>query len=161
MRRFLRIFPWTWKDASSADQEKVQASTMPSSAKLRQRIPAINASKNWMNLCFWYKRNDFFSRFSNRSILKVTTKLYDITYRSARMPDSKSEPSSTEDIRSFIHSWQNTSSLSSECMIDCTIHRFVAGRFNLKFNMRFFFRVPACAKLYWQKKFCILVQISF
>ena len=34
------------KDASSADQEKVQASTMPSSAKLRQMIPAINASKN-------------------------------------------------------------------------------------------------------------------
>ena len=72
------------------------------------------------------------------------------------MPDSKSEPSSTEDIRSFIHSWQNTSSLSSECMIDSAIHRFVAGRFNLKFNVRFCIgfqiQVPACgAKFPWQK----------
>ena len=56
-------------------KKKSRSSTMLSSAKLRQRILAINASKNWMNLCFWYKRNDFFY------FLKVTIKLYDITYR--------------------------------------------------------------------------------
>ena len=61
-------------------KKKSRASTMPSSAKLRQRIPAINASKNWMNLSYAFDINGmiFFS------FLKVTTKLYDITYRSAR-----------------------------------------------------------------------------